>query len=122
MQFMHTLFVYDEELRGHCFEDCSFSDNRDMIKTVIKLKLEYFKHVYVQATCQRDSEVYVTCHDPKIYPHTNLRFLPQIIYRYALSSTLLELKPEVKVTVTLNHLVTRQGPRCIYMPNIELLP
>ena len=28
------------------------------------------KHVYVQATCQRDPEVYTKCHDPKIYPHT----------------------------------------------------
>ena len=41
-----------------------------MITKVIKLKLQYFKHVYVQATCQRDPEVYVTCHDLKIYPHT----------------------------------------------------
>ena len=40
-----------------------------MINKVIKLKLEYFKHVYVQATCQRDPEVYATCHVPKIYPH-----------------------------------------------------
>ena len=29
------------------------------------------------------------CHDPKIYPHTNFGFLPQIICRYALGSTLL---------------------------------
>ena len=49
-----------------------------------------------------------------------LGFLPQIIYRYALGSTLLELKSEV--TVTWNKLVTRQGPRCIYIPNMELLP
>ena len=41
-----------------------------MIDKVIKLKLQYFKHVYVQATCQRDHKVYVTCHDPKICPHT----------------------------------------------------
>ena len=41
-----------------------------MINKVIKLKLQYFKHVHVQATCQRDPEVYATCHDPKIYPHT----------------------------------------------------
>ena len=41
-----------------------------MINKVIKLKLQYFKHVYVQATCLRDPEVYATCHDPKIYPHT----------------------------------------------------
>ena len=72
-----------------------------MVNKVIKLKLQYFKHFYVQATCQRDPEVYATCHDPKIYILTpNLGFLPQIIYRYALGSTLLELKPEVKVTVT----------------------
>ena len=48
----------------------SCSDNRDMINKLIKQKLQYFKHGYVQATCQRDPEVYATCHDPKIYPHT----------------------------------------------------
>ena len=52
--------------------DHSYSDNRDMINKIIKLKLQYFKHVYVQATYQRDPEVYATCHDPKIYPHTIL--------------------------------------------------
>ena len=37
----------------------------------MKLKVQYFKHVYVRATCQRnDQEMYATCHDPKIYPHT----------------------------------------------------
>ena len=41
-----------------------------MINKVIKLKLHYFKHVYIQATCQRDPEVYATCHDSKIYPLT----------------------------------------------------
>ena len=41
-----------------------------MINKVIKLKLQYFKLVYVQITCQRDQEVYATCHDTKIYPHT----------------------------------------------------
>ena len=41
-----------------------------MINKVIKLELQCFKHVYVQATCQRDPVVYATCHDPKIYPHT----------------------------------------------------
>ena len=87
-----------------------------MINKVIKLKLQYFKHVYVQATCQRDPEVYLTCHDPKILTQ-NLGFLLQIIHRYALGSTLLELKQEVKVTVTWKQLVTRQGPRCIYIPN-----
>ena len=41
-----------------------------MIYKVIKQKLQYFIHVIVQATRQRDPEVYATCHDPKIYPHT----------------------------------------------------
>ena len=41
-----------------------------MINKVIKLKLQCFKHVYVQDTCQRDPEVYATCHVPKIYPPT----------------------------------------------------
>ena len=40
-----------------------------MINKVIKLKLQYCKHVYVQATYQRDTKVYATCHDLKIYPH-----------------------------------------------------
>ena len=78
----------------------SCSANHDMINKVIKLKLQCFIHAYVQATCQtscptkgcdyliskgrydetfagedacqRDPEVYATCHDPKIYPHTKL--------------------------------------------------
>ena len=41
-----------------------------MINKVIKLKLQYFKHVYVQTTCKRDPEVYATCHDPKSYLYT----------------------------------------------------
>ena len=44
-----------------------------MTNKVIKLKLQCFKHVYVQAIRQRDSEVYATRHDPKIYPHTKFR-------------------------------------------------
>ena len=58
-----------------------------MINRVIKLNLQYFKHVYVQATCQRDPEVYATCKAPKILT-PNLGFLPQNIYRYALGSNL----------------------------------
>ena len=72
----------------------------------------------LQATCQRDPEVYRHTMIPKYILAPNLGFLPQIIYIYALSSTLLELKPEVKVTVTWKKLVTRQGPRCIYIPNM----
>ena len=53
--------------------DCSCLANRDMINKVIKLKLQCFIHADVQATCQRDPEVYATCHDPKIYPHTKFR-------------------------------------------------
>ena len=44
-----------------------------MINKVIKLKLQCFIHTYLQATCQRDPEVYGTQHDPKIYPHTKFR-------------------------------------------------
>ena len=43
-----------------------------MINKVIKLKLQCFIHAYVQATCQRDPEVYATCHDPKIHPYAKL--------------------------------------------------
>ena len=92
-----------------------------MINKVIKLKLQYFKHVYVQSTCQTDLEEYSTCHDPEILT-PNLGFLPQIIYRYALGSVLPELKPDVKVTVTWKQLMIRHGPRCIYTPNMERLP
>ena len=46
---------------------------------------------------------------PKYILTPNLGLLPQIIYRYALGSTLIELKPEVKVTVILKQLVTRKG-------------
>ena len=53
--------------------DRSCSANCDMINKVIKLKLKCFIHAYVQATCQRDPEVYATCHDPKIYPRTKFR-------------------------------------------------
>ena len=76
----------------------------------------YKLHVKDTQKCMRHAMI------PKYIPTPNLGFLPQIIYRYALDSTLLELKPEVKVTVTWNQLVTRQGPRCIYIPNMELLP
>ena len=100
--------------------DCSCSANRDMIGKVIKLKLQCFIHAYVQATFQRDQEVYATCHDPKINPHTKFR-IPTSNYIQICSelATLLELKPEVKVTVTWKQLVTRQGPKCIYIPNME---
>ena len=122
VQFMHTLFVYVEELRwgiqvyslclldkllkgcncshlgvnvrthllckissrNFCLiliwaniisiaPDCSCMDNRGMINKVIKLRLQCFIHTYVQATCQRDREVYATHHDPKIYPQTKFR-------------------------------------------------
>ena len=50
--------------------NCARSSFSDMISKVIKLKLQYFKHVNVQVTCQRDPEVYAACHDHKIYLHT----------------------------------------------------
>ena len=70
-----------------------------MINKDIKLKLQYFKHVYVQATCQRDTDVYVTCHDPKIYPHT-----------------------KGQGHSNLETVGDSPGTKCIYIPNIELLP
>ena len=44
-----------------------------MINKVIKLKLQFFIHAYVQATCQRDPEVYATHHEPKMYLHIKFR-------------------------------------------------
>ena len=69
----------------------------------------YKLHVKETQRCMRHAMI------PKYILTPNLGFLPQIIYRYALSSTLLEQKPEVKVTVTWKQLVNRQGPRCIYI-------
>ena len=73
----------------------------------------YKLHVKLTQKCLRHAMI------SKYILTPNLGFLPHIIYRYALSSTLLELKPEVKVIVTWKHLVTRQGRRCIYIPNIK---
>ena len=63
----------------------------------------YKLHVKETEKCMRHAMI------PKYILTPNLGFLPQIIYRYALSSALLELKPEVNVTVTWKQLVTRQG-------------
>ena len=76
----------------------------------------YKLHVKETQNCMRHAMI------PKYILAQNFGFLPQIIYRYALDSTFLELKPEIKVTVAWKQLVTRQGPRCIYLPNMELLP
>ena len=76
----------------------------------------YKLHVKETQKCMRHAMI------PKYILTPNLGFLPQIIHRYALGSTLLELKSEVKVTVTCKQLVIRQGLRCIYIPNMQLLP
>ena len=72
--------------------------------------LMYKLHVKLTQKCMQHAMI------PKYILTPNLGFLPQIIYRYALSSTLLQQKPEVKVRVTCKQLVTLQGPRCIYIP------
>ena len=59
-------------------------------------------HVKETQRCMRHAMI------PKYILTPNLGFLPQIIYIYALSSTLLELKPEGKVTVTWKQLANRQ--------------
>ena len=64
--------------------------------------LMYKLHVKLTQKCMRHTMI------SKYILTPNLGFLPQIIYRNALSSTLLKLKPEIKVTVTWKHLVTRQ--------------
>ena len=68
----------------------------------------YRLHVKLTQKCMRHAMI------PKYILTPILGFLPQIVYRYmyVLSSTLIELKPEVKVTVTWKHLVTRQCRRC----------
>ena len=87
-----------------------------------KCILQYFKHVYVQATCQRDPEVYATCHDPKIYPHTKFG-IPTSNYKQICSGLdIARTETRGQGHSDLEQLVTRQGPRCIYIPNMELLP
>ena len=71
----------------------------------------YKLHVKEIQKCMRHAMI------PKYILIPNLGFLPKIIFRYALGSTLLELKPEVKITVTWKQLVTRQGPRRICYHN-----
>ena len=93
-----------------------------MIDKVIKLKLQYLNMFMYKLNVKETQKCMRHAMIPKYILAPNLGFLPQIIYRYALGSTLLELKSEVKVTVTWNQMVTRQGPRCIYIPNMELLP
>ena len=74
-----------------------------MINKVLKLFM-YKLHVKETQMCMLHTMI------PKYILTPNLEFLPQIIHRYALESTLLELKPEVKVTVTWKQLVTHQDP------------
>ena len=57
---------------------------------------------------------------PKYILTPILGLLPQIIYKCALGSTLLEMKPEVKVTLTWNQLVTRQGQK-MYSRSVHTL-
>ena len=59
----------------------------------------YKQHVKETNKCKRHAMI------QKYILTPNLEFLPQIMYRYALDSTLLELKQEVKVTVTWKQLV-----------------
>ena len=40
---------------------------------VSNFKLQCFYTYCIQATCQRDPELYATQHDPKLYPHTKFR-------------------------------------------------
>ena len=65
--------------------------------------------------------MYATCHDPKIYPHIPTLNYIQICSGLDLAGTE-TVKLEVKVTVTWKQLVTRKGPICIYIPNMDLLP
>ena len=62
--------------------------------------------------------MYATCHDIIHIPTSNYI---QICSGLDLAGTE-TVKLEVKVTVTWKQLVTRQGPICIYVPNMDLLP
>ena len=93
-----------------------------MINKVIKLKLQFFIHAYVQATCQRDPEVYATCLDPKIYPHTKFRIPTSNYIQICSELDLARTESRGQGHSDLEQLVNRQGPRCIYIPNIDLGP
>ena len=102
--------------------DRSCLDNRGMINKVIKLKLQflcmlmYKLHVKETQRCMRHAMI------PKYILTPNLGFLPQIIYRYALSSTLLEMKPEVKVTVTWKTVGESPGSKMYLHTKYGMLP
>ena len=71
------------------------------------------------STCQFDPEVYATRHDPKIYLHTKFRIPTSNYIQISSELDLARTETRGKVTVTWKHLVTLQGPRCIYIPNME---
>ena len=93
-----------------------------MINKVIKLKQRYFKHVYVQATCQRDPEVYATCHNPKIYPDTKFGIPTSNYIQICSGLDLARTETRGQGHSDMEPVVTRQSPRCIYISIMELLP
>ena len=102
--------------------DRSCSDNLGMTNKVIKLKLQCFLYIlmyrlHVKETqkCMRHNMI------PKYILTPNLGFLPQIIYRYALSSILLELKPDVEVS-DMETVGDPPGPKMYLHAKYEMLP
>ena len=93
-----------------------------MINKVIKLKLQCFILVYVQATCQRDPDVCGTSHDPKIYPHTKFGIPTSNYIQLCSGLDLARTGTRGQGHSELETVGTRQGPRCIYIQNMELLP
>ena len=91
-----------------------------MINKVIKLKLQDLKHVYVQATCQRDPEVYATCHDPKIYPHTEFG-IPHYI-QICSGLDLARTESRGQGHSDLEPVGDLPGSKMYLIPNMELLP
>ena len=90
-----------------------------MINKVIKLKLQCFIHAYVQATCQIDPEVYATRHDPKIHPSTKFR-IPTSNYIHICSELdLARTETRGQGHSDLETFGDSQGPRCIYITNME---
>ena len=94
-------------------------DNRGIINKVIKLKLQFFIHAYVQAACQKDPEVYATPHDPKIYPHTKFRIPTSNYIQICSELDLARTENRGQGHSDLETVGELHGPRCIYIPNME---
>ena len=63
--------------------------------------------------------MYVTRHDPKIHPHSKFRIPTSNYIQICSALDLARTETRGQGHSDLEQLVTHQGPRCIYIPNME---